>query len=74
MLAIALGFRRGEIVGLRWQDIDLDRRVITVRQQRQRVGGEAYDDDPKGRRRRRSLPLPGSASRPCGGRGCGRPP
>ncbi|MFE5683956.1 tyrosine-type recombinase/integrase [Streptomyces sp. NPDC056512] len=58
MLAIALGFRRGEIVGLRWQDVDLDKRVIRVRKQRQRVGGEVYDDDPKGRRRKQALPLP----------------
>ncbi|WP_125263438.1 tyrosine-type recombinase/integrase [Streptomyces alboflavus] len=58
MLAIALGFRRGEIVGLRWQDVDLDKRVIRVRKQRQRVGGEAYEDDPKGRRRKQALPLP----------------
>ncbi|MEV0118529.1 site-specific integrase [Streptomyces sp. NPDC050844] len=58
MLAIALGFRRGEIVGLRWENVDLDKREIRVRKQRQRVGGEAYDDDPKGRRRRQDLPLP----------------
>ncbi|MFI5521298.1 tyrosine-type recombinase/integrase [Streptomyces platensis] len=58
VLAIALGFRRGEIVGLRWTDVDLDKREIRVRKQRQRVGGEAYDDDPKGRRRRQTLPLP----------------
>ncbi|WP_406338730.1 tyrosine-type recombinase/integrase [Streptomyces sp. NBC_00649] len=58
VLAIALGFRRGEIVGLRWQDVDLEKRVIRVRKQRQRVGGEAYDDDPKGRRRKQALPLP----------------
>ncbi|MEU6115066.1 site-specific integrase [Streptomyces sp. NPDC047117] len=58
VLAIALGFRRGEIVGLRWSDVDLDKREIRVRKQRQRVRGEAYDDDPKGRRRRQTLPLP----------------
>ncbi|KUJ37313.1 integrase [Streptomyces albus subsp. albus] len=58
VLAIALGFRRGEIVGLRWQDVDLEKREIRVRKQRQRVGGEAYEDDPKGRRRRQTLPLP----------------
>ncbi|RII17336.1 Transposase [Streptomyces sp. YIM 130001] len=59
VLAIALGFRRGEIVGLHWRDVDLDKREIRVRKQRQRVSGEAYDDDPKGRRRKQSLPLPG---------------
>ncbi|MEU7199392.1 site-specific integrase [Streptomyces sp. NPDC045470] len=58
VLAIALGFRRGEIVGLRWADVDLDKREIRVRKQRQRVRGEVYDDDPKGRRRRQTLPLP----------------
>ncbi|MFF3558510.1 tyrosine-type recombinase/integrase [Streptomyces sp. NPDC002574] len=58
VIAIALGFRRGEIVGLRWQDVDLEQRVIRVRKQRQRVHGELYDDDPKGRRRKQSLPLP----------------
>lgn len=59
VLAIALGFRRGEIVGLRWENGDLDKREIRVRTPRQRVGGEAYEDDPKGRRRRQTLPLPG---------------
>ncbi|GAB2922930.1 hypothetical protein GCM10027028_20950 [Streptomyces sundarbansensis] len=29
-----------------------------VRTQRQRVRGEAYEDDPKGRRRKQTLPLP----------------
>ncbi len=58
MLAIALGFRRGEVVGLRWENLDLDKREIRVRTQRQRVRGEAYEDDPKGRRRKQTLPLP----------------
>ncbi|MFJ7154475.1 tyrosine-type recombinase/integrase [Streptomyces sp. NPDC101118] len=58
VLAIALGFRRGEIVGLRWENVDLDKREIRVRTQRQRVGGEVYEDDPKGRRRKQTLPLP----------------
>jgi integrase len=58
VLAIALGFRRGEIVGLRWENLDLDNREIRVRTQRQRVRGEAYEDDPKGRRRKQTLPLP----------------
>ncbi|MEU6811858.1 hypothetical protein ABZ920_23350 [Streptomyces sp. NPDC046831] len=28
MLAIAMGLRQGEIVGLRWSDVDLDGRVL----------------------------------------------
>lgn len=57
VLAVGLGLRRGELVGLRWQDIDLDGRTLQVRKQRQRVGGEYYEDDTKNRRKR-TLPLP----------------
>ncbi|GAB2754595.1 hypothetical protein GCM10027072_60740 [Streptomyces bullii] len=52
-----MGLRRGEIVGLRWSDLDLDNRVLHVRQQTQRRRGVLYGDDPKGRRRR-AVPLP----------------
>jgi integrase len=56
VLAIAMGLRRGEIVGLRWSDLDLDNRVLYVRHQVQRRRGVLYDD-PKSRRRR-AVPLP----------------
>ena len=42
---------------MRWVNIDLDNRVIYVRRQVQRVRGDLYEDDPKGRRRR-PAPLP----------------
>lgn len=32
LLAIAGGLRRGEILGLRWQDVDLEARTVAVRQ------------------------------------------
>ncbi|MFJ4984376.1 tyrosine-type recombinase/integrase [Streptomyces sp. NPDC088732] len=57
VLAIAMGLRRGEVIGLRWTDVDLDKRVLYVRQQTQRRRGVLYDDDPKGRRRR-AVPMP----------------
>lgn len=57
VLAIAMGLRRGEIIGLRWSDLDLENRVLYVRQQTQRRRGVLYDDDPKSRRRR-VVPLP----------------
>jgi integrase len=57
VLAIAMGLRRGEIIGLRWSDLDLDNRVLYVRQQTQHRRGVLYDDDPKSRRRR-VVPLP----------------
>jgi integrase len=74
LLAIAMGLRRGEIVGLRWSDLDLDNRVLYVRHQVQRRRGVLYDDDPKSRRRR-AVPLsalciapPALAPPPAGGR------
>lgn len=57
VLAVALGLRRGEILGLRWSDIDLERRTLTVRNQLQRVQKELYEDTTKNRRSR-VVPLP----------------
>lgn len=48
VLAIAMGLSRGEIVGLRRSDLDLENRVLYVRQQTQRRRG-ALCDDPKSR-------------------------
>jgi integrase len=33
LLAVRLGLRRGELCGLRWKDVDLENRVIRVKQQ-----------------------------------------
>ncbi|MDI9836067.1 site-specific integrase [Streptomyces sp. KAU_LT] len=57
VLAIAMGLRRGELGGLRWADVDLDSRVVHIRQQTQRRRGTLYDDDPKSRRTR-VVPMP----------------
>ncbi|WP_030806019.1 tyrosine-type recombinase/integrase [Streptomyces sp. NRRL S-337] len=57
VLAVSLGLRRGEILGLRWCDIDLDRRTLSVRTQLQRVQKELYTDSTKNRRSR-TIPLP----------------
>ncbi|MEV6207185.1 tyrosine-type recombinase/integrase [Kitasatospora sp. NPDC051914] len=57
VLAIALGMRRGEIVGLRWSDVDLDHRTLVVREQVQRIGGELYSGTTKNGKRR-PIPLP----------------
>lgn len=58
VLALALGLRRAELLGLRWRDIDLDSGVLEVRQTLQRVGGELRFLPPKTRRSRRTVPLP----------------
>ncbi len=41
------GLRRGEAVGLRWCDVDLERRVVHVRQEIIDVGGTLILDRPK---------------------------
>ncbi|MFQ6198919.1 tyrosine-type recombinase/integrase [Streptomyces sp. NPDC000405] len=57
VLGIAMGLRRGEVLGLRWSDVDLDRREIRVRQQLQRIKGELYEDTTKSGKAR-PVPLP----------------
>jgi integrase len=39
VLALFLGLRRGELLGLRWQDVDLDKANLEVVQTLQRVSG-----------------------------------
>ncbi|WP_431984736.1 hypothetical protein [Streptomyces qinglanensis] len=53
-----IGLRRGDILGLRWQDVDLDAGVLTVRQTLQRVGGELFIGLPKTQRSARRVALP----------------
>ncbi len=38
-LAVTTGLRRGELLGLRWEDIDLDARTVTAKRILQRVRG-----------------------------------
>ena len=59
MLGISLGLRRGEICGLRWEDIDFDNRVISIKNQRYRLSsGQIVDGPPKSETSVRSLPIP----------------
>ncbi len=54
-LALATGLRQGELLGLRWADVDFDARVLHVRQTYGRVAGF---DRPKTDRSRRDVPVP----------------
>lgn len=55
---LALGLRRGEVTGLRWADVRLDRGTVSLAVQLQRLAG-AYQLVPlKTQRSRRTLPLP----------------
>lgn len=57
-LGLFCGLRRGEICGLRWEDIDLERNLLHVRNQRQRLAsGLVVDRQPKSGAGDRIIPL-----------------
>lgn len=51
------GLRRGEVLGLRWSDVDLVAKTITIRWNRVSVAGEIVEKEPKTARSKRTLPL-----------------
>lgn len=53
VLALTTGLRRGELLGLRWMDIDLDRGSLRVVRSLQRVSGRTAFVEPKSTRSRR---------------------
>ena len=57
---LSLGLRKGEALGLRWQDIDFEAKTITCRYQitSQRVNHELLLTELKTKKSRRVLPLP----------------
>lgn len=56
-LAMWTGLRRGELLGLRWQDVDLEEGVISVTQQLQRIDGETLIRSPKSKKSKRDVYL-----------------
>jgi integrase len=54
--AIGLGLRQGELLGLRWSDVDLEAGMLTIRHTLQR--GTRTLAEPKTERARRTLQLP----------------
>jgi len=51
------GLRRGEVLGLRWSDIDLKAKALTVNQSRVLVEYKVRIEEPKSRNGHRTLPL-----------------
>jgi integrase len=60
-IALSTGLRQGELLGLRWEDVELDNARLTVAGALQRVGGRLVLVEPKTRRSRRTLPLTAGA-------------
>ncbi len=56
-LALATGFRRGELLGLRWTDIDLDAGTVAIQQGRVRVRKGSVTGPPKTPRSRRTITI-----------------
>ncbi len=60
-VALAVGLRQGEALGLRWADVDLDEGVIHVRQTLMRLTGRGIVfGTPKSSKSRRSIAIPAS--------------
>ena len=58
VLALCLGLRRGELLGLRWCDVDLNEGRLEVIHTLQRVGGKLRLVPPKTEDSARTVPLP----------------
>jgi integrase len=56
-LLLVTGMRRGEAIGLRWEDVDLERQVLHVAQQITEVRGKSVVGTPKTKRGTRLVPL-----------------
>jgi integrase len=54
---LVYGMRRGEVLGLRWADVELEAGVIRIRQQLQRVDGSLRTGPVKTRAGNRDLPI-----------------
>ena len=58
-LTLALGLRQSEVLGLRWEDVDLEGGTLSVRRTLQRAGGQFRFFGTKTQRSRRTLNLAG---------------
>lgn len=59
LVALGVGLRQGEILGLAWSDIDLAAGTLTVRHALQRVAGRLILVEPKSATSHRVVALPG---------------
>jgi integrase len=69
VVAVALfaGLRQGEVLGLRWRDVDLDTRTLHVRQILQRLEGVTTFGPPKSKTSRRVVPIAAPLASSLGG-------
>ena len=60
-LDLATGLRRGELLGLKWTDVDFDRRVVKVQRAISRQNGKVVEAPLKTKNAYRTLPLSADA-------------
>lgn len=63
LLALCCGLRRGELLGLRWEDVDFHNGIIHIQRQRQRVDGQILERAPKSEASIRDIPIDGALVR-----------
>lgn len=56
-IELATGLRRGELLGLKWEDIDLENAVIRIRRQVSRINGEVVEAPLKTKNAYRSIAI-----------------
>ena len=54
---LAIGLRRGKLLGLKWEDIDLERGTIQVRRQIAQINGEVVEAPLKTKNSYRSVSI-----------------
>ena len=57
-LLVGLGLRRGEVLALRWQDVDLEKGNVCIRRNMVRVDKKIIFKDPKTETSNREIELP----------------
>ena len=57
LLELTTGLRRGELLGLKWEDLDLERGDLRVKRQIARINGEVVEAPLKTKNAYRTLPL-----------------
>jgi integrase len=62
ILALGLGLRRGEVLGLQWGDINLEVRRLQIARSLGQAGREVFFKDPKSEAGRRAMSIPPSVA------------
>jgi integrase len=60
VVALYLGLRKGEVLGLKWEQVDLEHRTLSVVGALQEIRGKLQIVKPKTKKSIRTLPLPGA--------------